>query len=289
MILGLSGFAGVGKDTVADILVRDHGFVKVAIADPLKRVARDIFDFTDEQLWGPSAMREQPDTRYQREHTWRLTAERGTYCICCGVKPIHDLEHGLLDPPGQPCYLTPRYALQLLGTEYGRHCYDSIWIELALRTARTIIQKNMAYSQKNGIIDGAFGRVPGVVLPDVRFRNELDGIKKFGKHHDELVLDLIEQWHSQPRFEEPRRQQHLHEFLNWTSHEYEMYVGTSAHPLSAHVIRVTRDGFEKPRYQHQSELEQLSFHNHEFDYVFVGGETLDGIDKKVTNMLGVLA
>lgn len=36
MILGLSGVAGSGKDTVADILVKELGFNKVAWADPLR-------------------------------------------------------------------------------------------------------------------------------------------------------------------------------------------------------------------------------------------------------------
>lgn len=38
-ILGLSGFAGAGKDEVAKILVERHGFTRVAFADPLKDVA----------------------------------------------------------------------------------------------------------------------------------------------------------------------------------------------------------------------------------------------------------
>jgi hypothetical protein len=38
-ILLLSGWAGSGKDTVADILVRKHGYHRVAFADALKRDA----------------------------------------------------------------------------------------------------------------------------------------------------------------------------------------------------------------------------------------------------------
>ena len=48
MILGISGLAGSGKDTVADILVKHQQCVKVSFADPLKRICRDVFDFTDE-------------------------------------------------------------------------------------------------------------------------------------------------------------------------------------------------------------------------------------------------
>lgn len=36
MIIGLSGYAQVGKDTVANYLVDNYGFVKVSFADPIR-------------------------------------------------------------------------------------------------------------------------------------------------------------------------------------------------------------------------------------------------------------
>ena len=36
MIIGLSGYAQVGKDTVANYLVENYGFVKVSFADPIR-------------------------------------------------------------------------------------------------------------------------------------------------------------------------------------------------------------------------------------------------------------
>lgn len=38
MLIGLTGFAGSGKDEVARILVREHGFKRVAFADPLREM-----------------------------------------------------------------------------------------------------------------------------------------------------------------------------------------------------------------------------------------------------------
>lgn len=35
-LVGLCGAAGVGKDTVAEVLVREHGFRRMAFADPIK-------------------------------------------------------------------------------------------------------------------------------------------------------------------------------------------------------------------------------------------------------------
>jgi hypothetical protein len=42
IVVGLSGYAGAGKDAVADILVSDYGFTKMAFADPLKRMLRRL-------------------------------------------------------------------------------------------------------------------------------------------------------------------------------------------------------------------------------------------------------
>src|SRR6266404_2066963 len=124
MLVGLSGLAGSGKDTAADHLVAKHNFVKVSLADPLKRMCRDAFDFTDDQLWGPSEKRNAPDERYRRKPTQHMLHGRDfntttDKCYTCGAeKPW---------PPGlggEECfhYLTPRYALQKLGTEWGRDC-----------------------------------------------------------------------------------------------------------------------------------------------------------------------
>lgn len=42
LLIGLCGYAGVGKDTVADILAREHGFMRYAFANSLKTLARDL-------------------------------------------------------------------------------------------------------------------------------------------------------------------------------------------------------------------------------------------------------
>lgn len=42
MLIGLTGYAGSGKSTVADILVRDHGFTRMRFAGPLKDMLRAL-------------------------------------------------------------------------------------------------------------------------------------------------------------------------------------------------------------------------------------------------------
>ena len=45
MLIGLTGKAQAGKDTVGNILVDEHGFTRVAFADALKEVLYDIDPF----------------------------------------------------------------------------------------------------------------------------------------------------------------------------------------------------------------------------------------------------
>jgi hypothetical protein len=45
MIVGISGKAQSGKDTVGAILVNKHGFIRVASADALKRIAMRTFNW----------------------------------------------------------------------------------------------------------------------------------------------------------------------------------------------------------------------------------------------------
>jgi len=52
MIIGLLGKNRVGKDTFAEYLINNYGFVRYAFADPIKEIARILFNFTQDQLYG---------------------------------------------------------------------------------------------------------------------------------------------------------------------------------------------------------------------------------------------
>lgn len=47
IVVGLTGMAGCGKDTVADFLVANHGFTRIAFADPLRAMAYDLNPIVD--------------------------------------------------------------------------------------------------------------------------------------------------------------------------------------------------------------------------------------------------
>lgn len=154
LILGVTGRAHSGKDTIADILVHDHGFCKIAFADAMKRACAEWFNWPADTLWGPSEMRNQ---------TWdRLGG------------------------------LSARRALQLLGSDWGRVCYENVWVDYALRVADTLLigdkYRRRSYTPQRGLfdrgeMDGAHDDdIRGVIFSDVRFPNEVDAIRAKGGH-----------------------------------------------------------------------------------------------------------
>jgi hypothetical protein len=157
MIIGVAGKAGAGKDTTADFLVKNHGFVKIALADPIKRAAMDWYGFSVTQLWGPSEERNKPDLRY--------------------VNGYEDTPDGA----SHPLYLTPRKALQFMGTEVGRELYPNTWVDYAMRIAKEILEEGVEYYPTRGTtVEKAEVPARGVVLSDVRFKNEIDAIHAAG-------------------------------------------------------------------------------------------------------------
>lgn len=62
-IVAFTGRAGSGKTTAAQHLVDAYGATRISFAEPLRRIAKDVFEFTDEQL-RTSTGKEAVDRRY---------------------------------------------------------------------------------------------------------------------------------------------------------------------------------------------------------------------------------
>jgi hypothetical protein len=209
MILGICGLANSGKDTAAKYIVDDYKFVPMAFADEMKRICKRVYNFTDQQLWGPSEYRNGADPRYPREHSWtdhwrgeveKGDRQHGYICLCCGLEKFFtpDLIYRVHGAPeyepitAEPqCYLTPRYALQQLGTGWGRDCFELTWVAVTLRDARLLTGLDPGepagywYDQKRGLLSNVTTqRIPdlqgGVILTDVRYLNEIRAIKTAG-------------------------------------------------------------------------------------------------------------
>jgi len=101
MIIGICGFIGSGKDTVADYLVNFHEFRRESFANTLKDAVAAVFGWDRTMLEGRT--KEAREWREQVDPWW---AER------------------LAMPT-----LTPRWVLQYWGTEVCRRSFhDDIWI-----------------------------------------------------------------------------------------------------------------------------------------------------------------
>lgn len=91
-LIGLTGRAGAGKDSVARILAQQHGFSRMSFAEPIKRGLNTMLGIPHSVLEDPAAKE----------------------------KPIDWIGH------------SPRYLMQTLGTEWARHLvHPDIWIRVA--------------------------------------------------------------------------------------------------------------------------------------------------------------
>ena len=101
MIIGICGFIGSGKDTIADYLVNLHRFRRESFANTLKDAVSQVFGWDRTLLEGRT--KQAREWREQVDPWW---AQR-------------------LDIP----HLTPRWILQQWGTEVCRkNFHDDIWI-----------------------------------------------------------------------------------------------------------------------------------------------------------------
>jgi hypothetical protein len=143
-LISLSGKSGSGKDTVAQILADAYGYKRVAIADPIKQYVAELFELTEEQLWGN--FRNQLDERlqlapreiYQRfgdscreidsrvwirkwRHAVEERLETGQLVVCTDVRTPAELE--CVRKMGGVCWLIER-AVAGAPREMGEHATE---------------------------------------------------------------------------------------------------------------------------------------------------------------------
>lgn len=62
MLIGICGQKGAGKDTLGDYIIEKYGYSQYAFANPLKKIIKELFDLSDEQLFG--SLKETVDPRW---------------------------------------------------------------------------------------------------------------------------------------------------------------------------------------------------------------------------------
>ena len=150
MLIGVVGFIGSGKGTAADILVKKHGFTKLSFADTVKDATAAIFGWQRNLLEGDTD--ESRAWREQKDEWW-------------SAKFGYDI--------------SPRLALQMMGTEAGREVFHpDIWVH-------SLERKMELY--------------PNVVVADVRFQNEIDFIKSKGGFVIRVIRGKDPEWYDTAR------------------------------------------------------------------------------------------
>jgi hypothetical protein len=64
LVIAICGAAGAGKSTAGKYVSERYGAEVFAFATPLKRLAKELFEFSDSQLYGTQAQKEATDPRY---------------------------------------------------------------------------------------------------------------------------------------------------------------------------------------------------------------------------------
>jgi hypothetical protein len=152
MIIGLSGYAQVGKDTVASYLVDRYGFTRVAFADPI------------------------------RDAIYRLNPK-----ITFADMPNVPLAT-LVDKFGWDTVKVEsedvRQLLQRMGTEVGREMFgDDVWVEQAMKKAsehKNVVFTDVRYPNEMN----AIASKPGMV-----WRIHKDNVSAVNRHASESALD----------------------------------------------------------------------------------------------------
>jgi hypothetical protein len=136
MIIGVCGFIGSGKDTIADYLVNFHEFRRESFASTLKDAVAAVFGWDRTMLEGRT--KEAREWREQVDPWWAARLDMPT--------------------------LTPRWVLQYWGTEVCRKAFhDDIWIaslENKLRNSKdNVVISDCRFPNEISSIKNAGGQI----------------------------------------------------------------------------------------------------------------------------------
>ena len=153
MIIGLSGYAQSGKDTIAEYLINNHGFTKVAFADPIREALYELDPI--------------------------VTVLNGVQVT---VKPAIDL-YGWDE--AKTIFPEIRRLIQRFGTEVGREMWnENFWVKRAFDKIRKIngdvVVTDVRFTNEADAITILSGKLWRVV------RN---GVGPVNPHSSEVALD----------------------------------------------------------------------------------------------------
>ena len=127
MLIGICGFQSAGKDTIADYLVKEHGFIKMSFASKLKDIIATMFGWPRDKLEGLT--KEDREWREQVDYWWSKTLKMQQ--------------------------LTPRYVMQYFATDLFRNKFHpDIWVKIVENELNKLLEQGT--NQKIVISDCRF-------------------------------------------------------------------------------------------------------------------------------------
>lgn len=179
-VLLLCGPAGSGKDSVGLHIAKHYNGACIGQADPMKLMARDFFGFDDKQLFGPSECRNELDVEagqissLDQGHVEKWCREIFPNNTKAAVQALNLwFDVTILGECDKKGGLSPRFALQTLGTEWGRRLDVEVWTKYAIRTAVKLLGGGFSYTKENGIVENADAAYNISIITDGRFRSEI--------------------------------------------------------------------------------------------------------------------
>ena len=171
MILVVAGKKGSGKDTLADLLVENHNFKKISLADELKILCSRVFEYPINHNYDPNLKEKKwpAPIIITPVHIGRITNYLTTRYFNVTDEMIVDMfntgENRVLE--------TPRQLLQFIGTDLIRNIVDpDVWIKLT----------KVALENYEG----------NAVIPDARFENERIAFKEAGARLALVIRPSVE-------------------------------------------------------------------------------------------------
>lgn len=280
----VSGYSGSGKDEVCRTLIEKFKCLQLGMTDPARRHMMELYGWSQEQLFGPSAFRNAGDPKLPNEFFQRVSGNEGNLVfdpdlsneapevftqlrehmkkfpssndfrrfflvksenVRVDKKNMVKTSQGLLTSDCDPqFFLSPREALQKY-CELMNTMYEPTWIRSVVETIREVNSGDYGYYRERGL-----------------FHLEQDEFPSFGEEgvmSQSFCLADLRHWHE----------------IRYTREHAE---SAGVRPV---FIRVKRPSVPEPPFNHRSETEQQTIPDSEFDFVIQNDGTLEELAWKV--------
>jgi hypothetical protein len=278
----ISGYSGTGKDEVAKRLIAKFGAFQTGLADPAKRHMADLYGFSEDQLFGPSASRNAGDLRYPKDSFFDKNLTVSEFCSENYPKDlIGNLEPGVIywQSSGRGFHLPNKPALPYIPLRLGsgitlipdRHPYfwlsprealqkyceimNSMYLDTWIRKGIEIHKKLAELDTNNKIFTYKYSPMLGLEFNTLGTRHRAVG--------NSPIITCFADFR----------------------HKHEINLTRKTTDLIPVLVRIKRPSVPDPPYDHRSEVEQSTIPDSVFDFIINNDSTLENLWTNIDNMV----